>query len=230
MSSSFHAKYEKLSCIIFDYEPHHEKTFLCGFITGPTQTWLCIYRQLNVYLKNKLIKYLSNTNWIAFLHIQKTKAQIICASTWKLIKHWNSEISLIARHLVFEFWIFQLSFFDWNGPSKLQKLAMMKKKISYSSELLSNNSLFRGQLQRRSNHERIAWVIYLRTIHRQTVNYYSTIHAIELIYFDFNTQWTVKIHLKSSTSFNFPQLHPGNPANSWIVSHIFTCICYVFSA
>ena len=55
-------------------------------------------------------------------------------------------------------------------------------------ELLSNNSLFGGQLKRRSNHERAARVIYLRTTDRQTVNYYSTIHALELIYFDSNTK------------------------------------------
>ena len=31
-------------------------------------------------------------------------------------------------------------------------------------------------------------VIYLRTADRQTVNYYTTIHVLELIYFDSNTQ------------------------------------------
>ena len=44
----------------------------------------------------------------------------------------------------------------------------------------------------RSNHEREARVIYLLTTDRQTVNYYSTIHALELIYFDSNTQETMK--------------------------------------
>ena len=34
----------------------------------------------------------------------------------------------------------------------------------------------------------VARVIYLRTTDRQTVNYYSTIHALELIFFDSNTQ------------------------------------------
>ena len=65
---------------------------------------------------------------------------------------------------------------------------IFKKKISSSSELLSNNSLSGGQLQRRSNHERAARVIHLHTYDRQTVNYYSTIHALELIYFNSNTQ------------------------------------------
>ena len=65
---------------------------------------------------------------------------------------------------------------------------LLKKYISSSSELLSNNSLFGGQLYRRSNHERVARVIYLLTTDRQTVNYYSTIHALELIYFDSNIQ------------------------------------------
>ena len=51
-----------------------------------------------------------------------------------------------------------------------------------------NNSLFVGQLLRRSNHERAARVIYLRTNDRQTVNYYTTIHALERIYFDSNSE------------------------------------------
>ena len=51
-------------------------------------------------------------------------------------------------------------------------------------------------------------MIYLRTTDRRTVNYYSTIHALELIYFDSNTQEMTKTHLKSSASFNFPPL-PG---------------------
>ena len=38
--------------------------------------------------------------------------------------------------------------------------------------------------------ERVARVIYLLTTDRQTVNYYSTINALELIYFDSNTQET----------------------------------------
>ena len=36
--------------------------------------------------------------------------------------------------------------------------------------------------------ERAAQVFYLHTTDRLTVNYYSTIHALELIYFDSNTQ------------------------------------------
>ena len=40
----------------------------------------------------------------------------------------------------------------------------------------------------RSNPVRIAQVIYLHATDEQTVNYYSTIHTIELIYFDSNTQ------------------------------------------
>ena len=39
-----------------------------------------------------------------------------------------------------------------------------------------------------SDHECAARVIYLHTTDRQTVIYYSTIHAIELIYFDSYTQ------------------------------------------
>ena len=35
----------------------------------------------------------------------------------------------------------------------------------------------------------------------------STIHALELIYFNSNTQKTMKTHLKSSASSNFPPLH-----------------------
>ena len=38
------------------------------------------------------------------------------------------------------------------------------------------------------NHEREARVIYLLTNDRQTMNYYSAMHELELIYFDSNTQ------------------------------------------
>ena len=50
-------------------------------------------------------------------------------------------------------------------------------------------------------------VIYLRTTDRQAVNYYSTIHAVELIYFDSSKQETTKTHLKYSASSHFPPLH-----------------------
>ena len=36
--------------------------------------------------------------------------------------------------------------------------------------------------------KRAARVSYLRTTDQQTVNYYSTIHALELIFFNSNTQ------------------------------------------
>ena len=35
---------------------------------------------------------------------------------------------------------------------------------------------------------------------------------------------------KVNYSSNFQPLHWGNPANSWTVSHTFTCICIVFQA
>ena len=47
---------------------------------------------------------------------------------------------------------------------------------------------------------------YLLISDRQTVNYYSTIHALELIYFDSNTQETMKKQLYRSCSSNFPPL------------------------
>ena len=28
----------------------HEKTWFCGLLTGQTQTWLCSYRQINIYI------------------------------------------------------------------------------------------------------------------------------------------------------------------------------------
>ena len=59
----------------------------------------------------------------------------------------------------------------------------------------------------RSNHEREAQVIYLLTTDRQTVNYYSTIHALKQIYFVSNTQETMKKKLYPSDSSNFPSLH-----------------------
>ena len=61
--------------------------------------------------------------------------------------------------------------------SKTRRHMLFKKYIRSSSELLYNNSIF-------GNHEPAARVIYLRTTDRQTANWYSTIHALELIYFD----------------------------------------------
>ena len=55
-------------------------------------------------------------------------------------------------------------------------------------------------------------MIYLRTTDRQTVNNNSTIHALELIYFDSNTEYMTKTHLKSSASSNFLPLHKRNPS------------------
>ena len=97
---------------------------------------------------------------------------------------------------------------------------IFKKKISSSSELLSNYSLFGSLLLRRSNHEHEA-------TDRQTVNYYSTIHALELIYFDSNTQETMKKHLYLLVSSNLPPLHWRNPAKGLTVTQVFTCISYV---
>ena len=61
----------------------------------------------------------------------------------------------------------------------------------------------------RSNHEREARVIYLLTTDSQTVNYYSTIHAVELIFFD--TQETIKKQLYPSDSSNCPPLQREIP-------------------
>ena len=49
--------------------------------------------------------------------------------------------------------------------------------------------------------------IYLLTTDRQTVIYFSTIHALELIYFDSNTQEMMKKQLCPSDSSNFLPLH-----------------------
>ena len=86
-------------------------------------------------------------------------------------------------------------------------LCYLRNRSVLAIELLSTNSLFGGQLERRSNHERKARVIYLLTTDRQTVNYYSTIQALELIVFDSNTQETMKKQLYPSDSSNFPPLH-----------------------
>ena len=72
--------------------------------------------------------------------------------------------------------------------NSIKSKSSYKKSIGSSRELLSNNSQFGGQLLRRSNHERAARVIYHRTTERHTVNYYSTIRALELIFFNSNTQ------------------------------------------
>ena len=55
-------------------------------------------------------------------------------------------------------------------------------------------------------------MIYLLTNDGQTlIIHYSTIHALELIYFESNTQEMMKKQLYPSDSFNFPALK--NPAN-----------------
>ena len=47
-----------------------------------------VCRQINVFIwKIKLIKAMPNKHLAAFLHVQKTKAQISCVSSEKLIKH-----------------------------------------------------------------------------------------------------------------------------------------------
>ena len=66
---------------------------------------------------------------------------------------------------------------------------------------------------------REARVIYLLTTDRQTVNYYSTIHALELIYFDSNTQ--EMINQRTSGPVN-AHLTPGP-------SIYFNAFIYVYS-
>ena len=78
----------------------------------------------------------------------------------------------------------------------------------------------------RSNHEHEARVIYLLTTDRQTVTYYSTIHALELIYFDSNTQETMKKHFNPSDFSDFPPLHWRNPTKYLTVMQAFTGISY----
>ena len=71
--------------------------------------------------------------------------------------------------------------------------------------------------------QREARVIYLLTTDRQTVIYYSTIHALELIYFDSNTQKTIKKQLESSDSSSFPPLHKEIPPTILPVIQAFKC-------
>ena len=61
------------------------------------------------------------------------------------------------------------------------------------------------------------------------VNYYSTINTQELIYFDSNTQETMKKYLYPSNSSNFQSLHWRNPAKSLTVLQAFTCISSVYN-
>ena len=75
-----------------------------------------------------------------------------------------------------------------------------------SSELLSNNSLFVGQLKADKSLALRARDLIFFTTDLQTVNYYSTIHALELIYFYSYTQETMKQWYPSDSS-NFPPLH-----------------------
>ena len=68
--------------------------------------------------------------------------------------------------------------------------------------------MFGGQVKKRINHEPEAGVIYLLTLDRRSVNYYSTIRAPEVIYFDSNTQETTKQQLYPSDSSNFQEIPP----------------------
>ena len=52
--------------------------------------------------------------------------------------------------------------------------------------MLSNNSLFGGQLQKGYNHKSTAQVIYVHTTDQQSVSYFSINHARKLIYCDSN--------------------------------------------
>ena len=68
--------------------------------------------------------------------------------------------------------------------------------------------------------------IYLQLSDRLV--YYFTIHALELIYFDSNTQEKKKKHLFPSDSSNFPPLHWRIPQIFSTVTHTFTCFAYVY--
>ena len=62
------------------------------------------------------------------------------------------------------------------------------------------------------------------------MNYYSTIHVLELIYFDSNTQETMKKHLYPFDSSNSPPLHWRSLAKGLTVMQTLTCIPYVYNA
>ena len=59
-------------------------------------------------------------------------------------------------------------------------------------ELLSNNSLFVGQFYEDKSLELCAHDLIFISTDRQTVNYYSTIHALELTYFLNNVNYAEK--------------------------------------
>ena len=80
---------------------------------------------------------------------------------------------------------------------------MLKKKIGSNSESLSN--IIIHCLEVSCTGDQITSTKL--TTDRQTLNYYSTIHALELIYFDSNTQETMKKQLYPSNSSNFQPLH-----------------------
>ena len=73
------------------------------------------------------------------------------------------------------------------------------------------------------------WFICLQLTDK-TVNYYSTIHALELIYLFIYlfTQERVKKQLYPSDSYNFPPLHWKNPAKGLTVTQASIFISHVF--
>ena len=58
--------------------------------------------------------------------------------------------------------------------------------------------------------------------------YYSTIHALEQIYFDSNKQEMMKKQLFASDSSNFLPLHWRILQIFLTVTQMFTCISYVY--
>ena len=61
-----------------------------------------------------------------------------------------------------------------------------RNRSALERELLCNNSLFVGQLYEDKSLALRACDLIFSTTDLQTVNYYTTIHALELIYFDSN--------------------------------------------
>ena len=74
------------------------------------------------------------------------------------------------------------------------------------------------------------WFICLQRTDKQWITYYSTIHALALIYFDSNAQETMKKRLYPSDSFNCPPLHWRNPAEVLTVTQAFTWNFDVYNA
>ena len=186
--------------------------------------WICMV-DVRSNVKSVFMQKLNNDRADGFFHLFLIMRYNYCllwvwgedkSKTFPQSPLWIMRFAEWCQTVISRIWIFY-PHRNSHDRSLRASLFFLKKYISSSSELLSKNSLFGGQLWRRSNHECEVRVIYLLATDRQTMNYYLTIHTLELIYFDSNKQETRKKQLYPSDSSNISSLHWRNIAKGMTV-------------